>query len=382
MQAVSHIQVQMGRRSLDLPLNNVSRLPSLSVLRHHTRTFFPLPANQNPMLLHDGTQITNEDRWSTLLSNGGHRTLRLHLQTESLASGSEQSFNVDEDPEVQAVQACEESAIRTDYFAVQGQTGNTTLYLEKADFDRRMTEFAREGSLTSGMRAIFPPKHKDEYTELFRAMGAEIVVTTEAIALLQSWHKKLAIGGGIVAGGLAGGLIAASSLGGAAEATAVAGLAAEGAGAALAAEATAAALATEATAGSGGAAAGAAVGAGIGAAATASAVAAVAVGYLTFRGLKWLLPEIGKEPYTILMSVPAEDSSMLEMGRQMSIVESSTGPSCGICMERPQDAAAVPCGHTACSVCMEQLVRRHGSAGTPCPHCRKPIASVQRIFLG
>lgn len=376
----------MGRRSLDLPLSNVTRLPSLNVLRHHTRSFFAVPANQTPVFFHDGSRVADESRWSSLLSGPARTTLRLSLQTESfpgVPGSSSAELALDDEPEGVVVQDECENLARTDYFAVQGQNGNTTLYLEKSDFDRRMMEFASEGSLTDGMRAMFPPSYKDKYTALFRDAGAEIVVTTEATALLQSWHKKAAISGGVLAGGLAGAFIASSTFG-AAE-TVTAGLAAEGMAATVAAEgvavtvaeATSAAVAAEATAGSSGA---AAVSAGVGATA-ATAVAAVAVGYLTFRGLQWLLPEVTKESYTIMMSVPNEDLGMLEMGRQLSMVESSFGPSCGICMERPQDAAAVPCGHTACHTCMEQLVRRHGT-DTPCPHCRKSIRSIQRIYIG
>eukprot|EP00930_Biecheleria_cincta_P034606 TRINITY_DN23895_c0_g1_i1.p1 TRINITY_DN23895_c0_g1~~TRINITY_DN23895_c0_g1_i1.p1 ORF type:complete len:393 (-),score=87.96 TRINITY_DN23895_c0_g1_i1:337-1515(-) len=392
MQAVSHIQVQMGRRSLDLPLSNVTRLPSLNVLQHHTRSFFPVPANETPVFFHEGSRIADESRWSSLLSGPARTTLRLSLQTESVpglagVSGSSSvELALDDEPEAVTVQVENEHVSRIDYFAVQGQNGNTTLYFEKSDFDRRMAEFAREGSLSDGMRAMFPPLYKDEYAKLFRDAGAGIVLTTEATALLQSWHKRVAISGGVLAGGLAGACIAASAFGAAETFTVglaaegvAATVAAEGVAATVAAEAASAALLSEATAGSGGAAA--AAGAGVGATAAATAVAAVAVGYLTFRGLQWLLPEVTKEPYTIMMSVPDEDQGMLELGRQMSMVESSFGPSCGICMERPQDAAAVPCGHTACHTCMEQLVRRHG-ANTPCPHCRKSIRSIQRIYIG
>lgn len=381
----------MGRRSLDLPLSNVTRLPSLNVLRHHTRSFFPVPANETPVFFHEGSRIADEGRWSSLLSGPARTSLRLNLQTESVpgfaGAGGSSSADValDDEPEPVTVQDENEHFARTDYFAVQGQNGNTTLYLEKSDFDRRMAEFAREGSLSEGMRAMFPPLYKDQYAKLFRDAGAGIVLTTEATALLQIWHKKVAISGGVLAGGLAGACIAASAFGAAetvtaglaAEGVAVT-VAAEGVAATMAAEAASAALVSEATVGSSGA---AAVGAGVGATAAATAVAAVAVGYLTFRGLQWLLPEVTKEPYTIMMGVPDEDLGMLELGRQMSMVESSFGPSCGICMERPQDAAAVPCGHTACHTCMEQLVRRHG-ADTPCPHCRKSIRSIQRIYIG
>lgn len=380
----------MGRRSLDLPLSNVTRLPSLNVLRHHTRSFFPVPANEAPVFFHEGSRIADEGRWSSLLSGPARTTLRLSLQTESVPglAGVDRSSSadvaLDDEPEAVTAQGENEHFARTDYFAVQGQNGNTTIYLEKSDFDRRMADFAREGSLSDGMRAMFPPSYKDEYAKLFRDAGAGIVLTTEATALLQSWHKKVAISGGVLAGGLAGACIAASTFGAADAVTAglaaegvAATVAAEGVAATVAAEAASAALVSEVTAGSSGA---AAVGAGVGATA-ATAVAAVAVGYLTFRGLQWLLPEVTKEPYTIMMSVPDEDLGMLELGRQMSMVESSFGPACGICMERPQDAAAVPCGHTACHTCMEQLVCRHGT-DTPCPHCRKSIRSIQRIYIG
>jgi len=238
-----------------------------------------------------------------------------------------------------------------------------------------MEEFAREGSLMAGMRAIFPPAYKEEYTRLFREAGAGVVISTEAVALLQRWQRNLAIGGGVLVGGLAGGLIAASEIGGV--------VAAEGAAAAVAAETAASALAAEgvvaeAAATAGGVAGGSTAVLGF----AASSFVAVAVGYFTFRGLKWLLPEVQKQQYTVLMGVPEEDLDMLEMGRQMSMVESSVGPACGICMDRPQDAAAVPCGHTACKSCIDQLLQRHGGVGeTPCPHCRKPIHSVQRLYF-
>eukprot|EP00440_Ansanella_granifera_P037112 gb/GFBE01040274.1/.p1 GENE.gb/GFBE01040274.1/~~gb/GFBE01040274.1/.p1 ORF type:complete len:378 (+),score=63.61 gb/GFBE01040274.1/:1-1134(+) len=376
---LSNIQVQMGRRSLDLPITSATRLPTLSVLQHHTRTIFTVPANHTPVFLHEGSRIIDERRWSSLLASPA-TNLILRLQSEPLPSRADaDELELGAAHEATVDQARQEPPARTDYFAVQGCNGNMTLYLDKADFDRRMADFAREGSLAAGMRAIFPPAYKDEYTQLFREAGAGVVVTTQATALLKQWQKNLSIAGGVLAGGIAGGLIAASSTGGAAATLAAEGAAAtvamEGAAATVAAEAAATAVVAEATAGSSGA---AAAGVGLGA----SAVAAVAVGYLTFRGLKWLLPEVRKEPYTILMSVPDEDLGMLEMGRQMSVVESHSGPSCGICMERPQDAAAIPCGHTACRTCMDSLIRRHGSPGeTPCPHCRNPIREVQRLYM-
>eukprot|EP00928_Gymnodinium_smaydae_P027002 TRINITY_DN21028_c0_g1_i1.p1 TRINITY_DN21028_c0_g1~~TRINITY_DN21028_c0_g1_i1.p1 ORF type:complete len:431 (-),score=81.85 TRINITY_DN21028_c0_g1_i1:52-1260(-) len=401
--AVSNVQVQMGRRSLDLPLANVSRLPTLSVLQQHTRTIFSVPSHQAPVFFHDDARISSERAWAALLQAPTRNlTLRMRAepQTAFMSANPTGADPLAGEPELVPEQdspadepCCER---RLSYFAVQGKTGNTTLYLEKADFDRRMVEFAREGSLAPGMRAIFPPAFKEEYTRLFRDAGAGVVVTTQATALLKRWHKNVAIGGGLLVGAATGGLLASglaeSAVAGAvvaggvtaegAAAAAVgasAGLAAEGAATAAATEATASAFAAEAVG------SGSTTALGVGA----TAVAAVAVGYLTFRSLQWFLPEMHKEPYTILMGVPEEDAGMLELGRQMSMVESSTGPLCGICMEKPQDAAAVPCGHTACHSCMEQLLRRHGGAagpfrlggGVPCPHCRNPIRSVQRLYF-
>jgi len=254
-----------------------------------------------------------------------------------------------------------------DYFAVQGANGHTTLYLEKREFDRRMREFAYEGSLGPGMRAVFPPQYQEEYTTLFREHGAGIVLTSEATALLQAWHKRVAVGGGVLIGGLAAGSLIVGEF------------AIAGEGAAIAAsEATAATLSAEA---------GLAAAGRTALAYSVGAAAAVTMGYLTYRGLRLLLPQVTKEPYTVMMSVAGEDACMLALGRQTSIVESSTGPECGICMERPQDTAAVPCGHTACSICLDQLMRRHsnshgGQAGcTPCPHCREPITGTQRLYF-
>lgn len=378
----------MGARSLDVPLRNLTRLPTLSLIQEHSRALFTLPPNQRPVFFHEEGRILNEDRWSSLISAVGPRpTLSLRLQPETSA-GPALSINplddIDDDRDVRPEIFQEEppTFLRTDYFAVQGTNGNTTLYLEKAGFDRRMAEFAREGSLAAGMRVLFPPKYRDEYTRLFHESGAGFVVTTTATALLKQWERNAAVAGGILIGGLAGGFVATGY------ASSSFAVASAGVGAMEGAVAGGAAvIATEATAGVAAVTDAAAVGStsgivGVAGTTVLAAGAAVTAGYLTYRGLQWLLPEIQKEPYTILMSVPAEDAGMLEIGRQMSMVESSNGPSCGICMDRPQNAAAIPCGHTACHACLEQMIRRHSSTGgTPCPHCRVPIQSVQRIYM-
>lgn len=367
-QAVRNIHVQMGARSLDVPISNAMRLPSLSQLQHHTRTIFKLPPQQAPALLHEGTAVADERRWAGLLGEPRQtQTLMLRLQGEPTPP----VIGAEEAPLSPRGPSADVEGVHMDYFAVQGANGHTTLYLDKREFDRRMHEFASEGSLGSGMRAIFPPQYQEEYTTLFREHGAGIVLTSQATALLQQWHKRVAVGGGLVIGGLAAGSLMVGEV--------ASGAAIAGEGAAIAAsEASAATLSAEVGL----------VAAGRTALAySVGAAAAVTIGYLTYRGLRFLLPQVTKEQYTVMMSVPGEDAGMLAFGRQTSIVESSTGPECGICMERPQDTAAVPCGHTACSICLDQLMRRHssihgGQTGcTPCPHCREPITGTQRLFF-
>jgi len=365
-QAVRNIHVQMGARSLDVPISNAMRLPSLTQLQHHTRTIFQLPPRQAPALLHDGIVVADESRWVGLLDESRQtQTLTLRLHGEPIPP----VIAAEEAPLSPDVSSADADGAHMDYFAVQGANGHTTLYLEKREFDRRMREFACEGSLGPGMRAIFPPRHQEEYTTLFREHGAGIVLTSQATALLQQWHKRVAVGGGLFVGGLAAGSLIGS------EVMAGATVAGEGAAVAAASEATAATLSAEA---------GLAAAGRTAFAYSATAAVAVSIGYLTYRGLRLLLPHVTKEQYTIMMSVPGEDAGMLALGRQTSIVESSCGPECGICMERPQDTAAVPCGHTACSVCLDQLMRRHSSSDpgcTPCPHCREPITGTQRLYF-
>jgi hypothetical protein len=370
-QAVSAIQVQMGRRSLDVPLGRAHQLPTMLSLQQHSQRLFAIPHEQRPVFFHEGARVLDENRFSGLLRSSGG-TLTIRLQPELLEAHPDATGSWDQSTIV---------APRTDYFAVQGVNGSTTLYFDKADFDRRMSEFAREGSLAPGMRVIFPPGYKDEYEYMFRAAGAVVVATNQATALLKRWHKNVAISGGALVGGLAGASV----------------LTAEGAASAAVAEGAVAAVVD----GSGVAASEATVSSSstnivsVGGA----AIAAVAVGYLTFRGLQWLLPELSKEEYTILMNAMSEDPSMLEFERQASIASPTTthhGTQCSICMEMPQDAAAVPCGHTACHGCLEKIasarsrptdwsvvgfLRCGGFGGAPCPHCRTPMQGIQRIYF-
>jgi E3 ubiquitin-protein ligase RGLG len=57
--------------------------------------------------------------------------------------------------------------------------------------------------------------------------------------------------------------------------------------------------------------------------------------------------------------------------------EGAPSSECTICLERPVNAALIPCGHTLCSVDAENLRSR----GAPCPLCRARVTGVQRVFL-
>ncbi len=52
---------------------------------------------------------------------------------------------------------------------------------------------------------------------------------------------------------------------------------------------------------------------------------------------------------------------------------------CAICFERPQNAAAVPCGHAYfCFVCLLNQFTNHREKG--CPFCREKIDKVVKLF--
>ena len=49
---------------------------------------------------------------------------------------------------------------------------------------------------------------------------------------------------------------------------------------------------------------------------------------------------------------------------------------CSICLTEPVDTLMRPCNHLiACSACARRLAR------APCPVCRRPVRSVERVFF-
>ncbi|CAE6942362.1 rad5 [Symbiodinium natans] len=344
---LQNIQVQVGRSCLDLPTAKLARLPTLGHLRHHTRLFYPELPEHPAVFVHDG-EVVDDRRWQQLTTFNPTTTLRLQV-AQGLPSEASSAAPYAPLP---SAPAAPDEEIRSEYFAVRGRSGNTTLYLQKSDFDRRIDEFARERSLSEGTWLMFPPAYQEEYERKFRDAGAEVRVTRQAMALLQKWHQEVAIGGGVLVGSLAG-LAAGSSLLslelGAEAAAEVAADSAELLGASTASSSLAPSL-------------------------VAGAVMSVVAGLATWSLLKSWLPELGKEDYAVI-SVPKEDTGMLELGM---ISESAA---CPICLDRPSDAFAKPCKHAACRKCLEKLRQQHSPEAPPCPRCRCPVEDVDIFYL-
>ena len=52
---------------------------------------------------------------------------------------------------------------------------------------------------------------------------------------------------------------------------------------------------------------------------------------------------------------------------------------CKICLTNDFDHAMVPCGHTLCAACVEQL---RGTRGVfECPFCRRSVSTALKLFL-
>ena len=67
-----------------------------------------------------------------------------------------------------------------------------------------------------------------------------------------------------------------------------------------------------------------------------------------------------------------------EADQDDAAVESSSNGAreCSICLTEPVDTLMRPCNHLiACSACARRLAR------APCPVCRRPVRSVERVFF-
>ena len=59
------------------------------------------------------------------------------------------------------------------------------------------------------------------------------------------------------------------------------------------------------------------------------------------------------------------------------INQMNVGSTCSICLQDNVDSYFNPCGHTACSKCME----KYTEYDRPCPLCRKQVRSIHKLFF-
>ena len=52
---------------------------------------------------------------------------------------------------------------------------------------------------------------------------------------------------------------------------------------------------------------------------------------------------------------------------------------CKICLTNGFDHALVPCGHTLCEACVDQL--KGARSRFDCPFCRQPVETALKLFL-
>ena len=55
----------------------------------------------------------------------------------------------------------------------------------------------------------------------------------------------------------------------------------------------------------------------------------------------------------------------------------NTSNMCSMCFTERVDVFCNPCGHTACSKCME----KYTEYDRPCPLCRKQVRSIHKLFF-
>ena len=59
------------------------------------------------------------------------------------------------------------------------------------------------------------------------------------------------------------------------------------------------------------------------------------------------------------------------------INQMNVGSTCSICLQDNVDSYFNPCGHTACSNC----INKNSEYDRPCPLCRKQVRSIHKLFF-
>lgn len=67
--------------------------------------------------------------------------------------------------------------------------------------------------------------------------------------------------------------------------------------------------------------------------------------------------------------------NILKLFNQMNV-----GTTCSICLEENVDSYFNPCGHTACAKCCEKTLKMKYNDNM-CPLCRKPIQTVNKLYM-
>lgn len=63
------------------------------------------------------------------------------------------------------------------------------------------------------------------------------------------------------------------------------------------------------------------------------------------------------------------------------INQGNIGSTCSLCIQQPVDTFLNPCGHTACSGCIEKLKEREGEYNINCFICRQRVNSFHKLYF-
>jgi len=72
--------------------------------------------------------------------------------------------------------------------------------------------------------------------------------------------------------------------------------------------------------------------------------------------------------------LPPSDASMVVEMARAKLEEFEEASRCCVCLERPKNAAYVPCGHQSCRRCAEHFRNK------ACPMCRKPVTNILALY--
>ena len=61
--------------------------------------------------------------------------------------------------------------------------------------------------------------------------------------------------------------------------------------------------------------------------------------------------------------------------------QGNIGSTCSLCIQQPVDTFLNPCGHTACSNCIEKLKERENEHNLNCFICRQRVNSFHKLYF-